>query len=117
MVSVFDRNAKEPWYLLTNLHDAPHKIVQFYQRPMWIEAMFRDLKNRNWGLGLDHVKLSSPERNDRHFLILALAYLFLCAFGATAEKLGLAEPPNATRTRTRDDIGSHRQLLRRTGPN
>lgn len=101
LVSVFDRDAKEPWYLLTNLPDAPHQIVQLYQRRMWIEAMFRDLKNRNWGLGLDHVKLSSPERNDRLFLILALAYLFLCAFGATAEKLGLAEPLKANTVRER----------------
>ena len=101
LVSVFDRKAKEPWYLLTNLADAPHHIVQLYQRRMWIEAMFRDLKNRNWGLGLDHVKLKAEQRNDRLFLILALAYILLCAFGAAAEKLGLAEPLKANTVRER----------------
>jgi hypothetical protein len=91
LVSVFDRNAKEAWYLLTNMDLLPHKIVQLYQRRMWIEAMFRDLKNRNWGLGLDHVKLSTPERNDRLFIVLALAYTFLCALGAAAENRGLSK--------------------------
>jgi len=49
--------------------------------------MFRDLKNRDWGLGLDMVRLSEPERHDRHFCIIALAYVLLCAFGAAAETL------------------------------
>lgn len=91
LVSVFDRNAHEAWYLLTNMDILPHTVVQLYQRRMWIEAMFRDLKNRNWGLGLDHVKLSSPGRNDRLFIVLALAYTFLCALGAAAENRGLSK--------------------------
>ncbi len=89
LVSVFERNAKEAWYLLTNMDILPHQVVQLYQRRMWIEAMFRDLKNRNWGLGLDHVKLTCPKRNDRLFMVLAIAYIFLCALGAAAEKLGI----------------------------
>ena len=55
---------------------------------MWIEAMFRDLKNRDWGLGMDKAKLTQKGRVGRHFLILALAYVFLVAFGAAA---GLGE--------------------------
>jgi hypothetical protein len=101
LVTVYARKSKEAWYLLTNMEEMPHKVVQLYQRRMWIEAMFRDLKNRNWGLGLDHVKLSSPERNDRLFIVLALAYIFLCAFGATAEKMGLAQPLKANTVRER----------------
>lgn len=101
LVSVFGKKCKEAWYLLTNRDDLPHQIVQLYQRRMWIEAMFRDLKNRNWGLGLDHVKLRSPDRNDRLFLILALAYILLCAFGAAAEKMGLAQPLKANTVRER----------------
>ena len=90
-VSVFARDAKEPMYLITNLEDkTPAQIVRYYQRRMWIEAMFRDMKNRNLGLGMDGVQLTTSERMTRHFLILALAYLLLCAFGAVAEKLNLA---------------------------
>lgn len=91
VVTVFDRDAKEPWYLVTDLQaEPPAEIVRIYKRRMWIEAMFRDLKNRDWGLGLDCVHLSEPERHDRHFIVLALAYAFLCAFGAAAETLGIA---------------------------
>ena len=81
-MTVFERDAKEAWYLATNLEfEAPAEIVRIYKRHMWIEAMFRDLKNRDWGLGLDQVRLSEPERHQRHFIVLALAYAFLCAFG------------------------------------
>lgn len=91
-VSVFARDAKEPMYLVTNLEDkTPAQIVRCYQRRMWIEAMFRDMKNRNLGLGMDGVQLTTTARMTRHFVILALAYLLLCAFGAVAEKLKLAD--------------------------
>ncbi len=92
LVSVYERDAKEPWLLVTNvMHESPRRIVARYKRRMWIEAMFRDLKNRDWGLGMDKAKLTKSERLDRHFLILALAYIFLTAFGAAAEKAGLGE--------------------------
>lgn len=88
LVTVFERDAEEPWYLVTSLEfEAPAEVIRIYKRRMWTEAMFRDLKNRDWGLGLDRVRLSSPERHDRHFIIIALAYVLLCAFGAAAETL------------------------------
>lgn len=91
LVTVFDKDAEEAWYLVTNREfEVPAEIVRIYKRRMWTEAMFRDLKNRNWGLGLDEVRLSTPERHDRHFCALALAYVFLCAFGAAAESLDIA---------------------------
>jgi hypothetical protein len=90
LISVHAAQAQEPWYLVSSVDEAPAaEIVRIYKRRMWIEAMFRDLKNRNWGLGLDNVRLSEPIRHDRHFLVLALAYAILCAFGAAAETLEL----------------------------
>ena len=92
LVSVFDRDAEEAWHLVTNLEFASAaQIVGIYKRRMWTEAMFRDLKNRDWGMGLDQVRLSKADRHDRHFGILALAYVLLCAFGAAAETLGIAQ--------------------------
>jgi len=91
VVTTFDSEADEAWYLVTNLDvEPPTEVVRIYKRRMWTEAMFRDLKNRNWGLGMDHVRLSQPERHETHFYILALAYVFLCAFGAAAETLDIA---------------------------
>ena len=102
LVTVFDREAKEAWYLVTDLEfDPPAEIVRIYKRRMWIEAMFRDLKNRDWGLGLEQVRLSEPQRHDRHFIVLALAYVFLCAFGAAAETLGIARMLQANTSKER----------------
>ena len=67
-----------------------NEVVRLYKRRMWTEALFRDLKNRDWGLGLDHVRISSADRHDRHFAILALTYVLLCAFGAAAETFAIA---------------------------
>lgn len=92
LVSTFRRDADEPLLLVTNLPDETSvEVVRHYARRAWIEATFRDLKNRNLGLGMDHVKLTTPSRLDRHFIILALAFIFLCAFGAVAESQGLGE--------------------------
>ena len=90
LVTVFEWEAKEAWHLVTDLElEPPAEVIRIYKRRMWIEAMFRDLKNRDWGLGLDQVRLSEPERHQRHFIMLALAYVFLCAFGAAAETVGV----------------------------
>jgi len=92
LVTVFGRENKEPWYLVTNLEaEPPAEIVRLYQRRMWIEAAFRDFKNRNWGMGMDRVRLTQRARIDRHFIVLALAYMFLFAFGAAAETQGLGD--------------------------
>ena len=101
LITTFAKKAKEPWYLVTNLKDIPAEIVRIYQRRMWIEEMFRDFKNRRWGLGLRGVELSEPERQDRLLSVLALAYVFLCAFGAAAETENIAETLKANTERSR----------------
>lgn len=92
LVSAHGEEASEPWILATNMdYTSAKDTVELYARRMWIEAMFRDLKNRELGLGMDRVRLSNAERFDRHFIILALAYLFLCAYGAVAEVARFAD--------------------------
>lgn len=112
LVSVFERKFEEAWYLVTSLDvESPAQIASLYKRRMWTEAMFRDLKNRDWGLGLDHVRLSAPEKHDRHFCILALAYILLSAFGALSEKIEIAKTLKANTRRERvmtlARIGNH----------
>ena len=87
---VWSEEAKEPWYLVTDLDLSARVIVGIYRKRMWTEATFRDLKERDWGLGLKKVRLSEPERHDRHFIVLFLAWLFLSAAGAMAESYGWA---------------------------
>ncbi len=90
-ITTYASKAQEPWYLVTNRCDIPPEIIRLYQRRMWIEEMFRDLKNRRWGLGLDAVELSTAQRQDRLWSVLAITYVFLCAFGAAAETEGIDE--------------------------
>lgn len=86
LITTYSREADEPWYLIVNIEDyGPEAIVDLYRKRMWTEAMFRDLKSRKWGMGLDEVQLSTVERTQRHFMIIMLAYVLLCAFGAIAE--------------------------------
>ena len=40
-------------------------------------------------MGMDQARLTQASRLDRHFIILALAYVLLFAFGAAAESLGV----------------------------
>lgn len=92
LVSVYAREANEPWYLITNIGDIePERVAALYTKRMWTEAMFRDLKNRHRGLGMDEVKLSTVERTEVHFIIVMLAYILLCAYGAFAEAQDFGE--------------------------
>ena len=101
LVSTWHQKAKQLWFLATNLDKIPQKIMRLYQRRMWIEAMFRDLKNRKWGLGFAGSNLLTQKREDRRWAVLALAYMFLMAYGAAAEEAGLAGNfvPNTVRER------------------
>ena len=102
LVSVYDREADEAWYLTTNIDDCDAAtIVALYRKRMWCEAMFRDLKNRNWGMGMDVVHLSSIERTETHFIIMMIAYIFLCAFGAFAEAKNFGETLKANTVQKR----------------
>lgn len=90
LVTAFDPEAKEPWYLITDLDEASVKeIVGIYRRRWWIETTFRDKKNRDWGLGLGSVFLKDYRRYERLFYIVTLAFIFLSAHGAAAEARGL----------------------------
>lgn len=102
LVTVFHRDADEPWYLITNIEDMPaNKVTDLYAKRWWTEAMFRDLKNRKWGLGMDEVKLTTLERTAAHFIVVAIAYILLCAFGAFAEEKNFGEQLKANTEKER----------------
>jgi hypothetical protein len=89
LVTAYDPNAKEPWYLVTDMDDAAAaEVVSIYRRRWWIETLFRDKKNRDWGLGLATVQLKDYRRYERLFYIVALAFILLSAHGAVAEAEG-----------------------------
>lgn len=112
LVTVFHREADEPWYLITNIKDTQaHQITAIYEKRWWTEAMFRDLKNRKWGMGINEVKLTTRQRTATHFIIVMIAYLLLCAFGAFAEAQDFGEQLKANTEKNRAlslaAIGNH----------
>ena len=102
LVTAYDPEAKEPWYLGSDLTDtsAP-EVVNYYRRRWWIEPSFRDNKNRDWGLGLAHVYLKDYRRYERLFYIVALAFILLSAHGALAEAEGFDKGLKANTRKTR----------------
>ena len=71
-----------PWVLLTDL--PPHQIgVCWYGLRVWIALGFRALKGVGWQW--QHTRRTDPTRVARHWLVLAVAMLWVLAYGTRAE--------------------------------
>lgn len=119
LVTTYDPKAREPWYLVTDLHEiSPEEVVSIYRRRWWIETCFRDKKNRDWGLGLDVVVLKDYRRYERLFYIAALAFIFLTAHGAVAEATGFADTlkANTRKVRVLNLMRTGYHFIKRHGP-
>ena len=89
VVCVHAKGMKEPWCLATNLTDASARtLINYYAKRWTIEPSFRDTKDLRFGMGMSTVRLSSPERRDRLWLINAFAVALLTLLGAAGESLG-----------------------------
>jgi Transposase DDE domain len=76
---------KEPWCLATNLPDVG-MALKAYQRRMWIEEMFGDLKRH--GFDLECTLLRHFERLSRLTLAVALLYVWLISIGSRTVRDG-----------------------------
>jgi hypothetical protein len=74
----------ECWFLMSSLCAGPAQISRLYGQRMTIEELFRDQKNKRNGWSLRDTKITRADRLDRLLLILAIAYLLLCAIGLVA---------------------------------
>ncbi len=89
VVCVHDAAMKEPWCLAASTPDATARaLITLYGRRWGIECGFRDAKNLRFGLGMGTIRVSTPARRDRLWLIAALAIAFLSVLGAAGEALG-----------------------------
>ena len=77
---------KEPWCLATNLPDRK-LVLQYYQRRMWIEEMFGDLKKH--GFDLECTMLRTAEHLSRLTLVVAYLFDWLISAGAKIIHIGL----------------------------
>jgi hypothetical protein len=76
---------KEPWCLATNLLDLP-MAVRFYERRMWIEEMFGDLKKH--GFNLERTMLRHFLRLSRLTLVVAILYVWLVSIATRVIRSG-----------------------------
>jgi len=76
---------KLPWLLATNL-ESPLATRKAYQRRMWIEESFGDMKSNGFDLESTHLRHFS--RLSRLTLAVVLLYVWLLAFGSRVIKSG-----------------------------
>jgi hypothetical protein len=82
LLVVWDIDQPEPWIVLTDL--APDQVgVAWYGLRIWVELGFRALKRLGWQW--QKTRRTDPERIARHWLVLAVATLWVLAYGTRAE--------------------------------
>jgi hypothetical protein len=89
VVCVQDPEMKQAWCLATSSTNATAKqLTDYYGRRWGIECTLRDSKDLRFGMGLGTIRVKSPERRDRLWLINSFAVVLLTLLGAAGEALG-----------------------------
>jgi hypothetical protein len=83
LIVMWDEGQKEPWVILTDL-PVHRDAVVWYGLRFWIELGFRALKGV--GLHWERTRRYSPDRVARHWLTLAVATLWILAYGTRLEQ-------------------------------
>jgi hypothetical protein len=103
VVCVRETDMKQAWCLATNSTDETAKDLTWFYGSRWgIEAGLRDTKDLRFGLGMGSMRVNSPERRDRLWLLNAFAVVLLTLLGAAGEALGYDRflKSNTTKRRT-----------------
>jgi hypothetical protein len=77
----------EPWYLLTPQRMSARRMINTYERRMWIEEMFGDFKGHGFDLETTHLR--DPKRIARLVWGVCMAFVWLIAVGSWVIKRGL----------------------------
>lgn len=107
LVVIWAQGQKDPWVLLTDL---PPTVVgpSWYALRFWIELGFRALKGVGWRW--EHMRRQEPRRVRRHWLVLAVATLWVLATGTRAEDAAaLGRDPSRLRHPV-PPVAQHRQI-------
>jgi hypothetical protein len=103
---LWGEQAQERWALVTN--DVTLTGWEYAQR-MWIEEAFRDLKSHGWQI--EGASQMSPERMERLWIVLVVAYAWMLLLGAAVVAQGLG----AACKRRSDGVRVRRWSLFREG--
>jgi hypothetical protein len=85
VIGWWDRDCKEPLYLVTNM-DVLDEACHWYRKRMCIETFFSDQKTRGFHLDKSHLK--EPVRLARLMMATCLAYIWIVFLGAFAKQTG-----------------------------
>lgn len=89
VVCVQAKGMKEPWCLAASAADADaQNLIKLYAKRWSIECGFRDTKDLRFGMGMGSLRVKTPDRRDRLWLLNALAVALLTLLGAAGEALG-----------------------------
>jgi hypothetical protein len=103
VVCVHAKDMKEPWCLAASTTtDTAKQLMTTYGKRWGIESGFRDTKDLRFGMGMALIRVSTPERRDRLWLLNAFAVVLLTLLGAAGEALGYDRhlKSNTSKTRT-----------------
>ena len=102
VVCVRDPDMKQAWCLAASSTNATaQQLTSLYGRRWPIGCAFRDTKDLRFGMGLGTIRVKSPERRDRLWLINAFAVVLLTLLGAAGEALGYDRMLKASTTKRR----------------
>ena len=89
VVCVHAKDMKEPWCLAASTTtDTAKQLMTTYGKRWGIESGFRDTKDLRFGMGMASIRVSTPQRRDRLWLLNAFAVALLTLLGAAGEALG-----------------------------
>jgi hypothetical protein len=89
VVCVRETDMKQVWCLAASSADETAKDLTWFYGSRWgIEAGRRDTKDLRFGMGMAAMRVNSPERRDRLWLLNAFAVVLLTLLGAAGEALG-----------------------------
>jgi Transposase DDE domain len=89
VLCVHDKAMKEPWCLAASSKNLrASQLIKLYAKRWSIECGFRDSKDLRFGMGMASVRISTPARRDRLWLISAFAIALLTLLGEAGEALG-----------------------------
>ena len=78
LVARWDEEYQDPWLIVTDL--LPRQAdVAWYAMRAWIECGFKDTKRGGWNW--HHTKMEDPGRAERHWLVMAVATLWVVSVG------------------------------------
>ena len=103
VLCVRDKDMKQAWCLVTSRAEATANDLKGLYGKRWaIECGFRDTKDLRFGMGMASIRVSTPARRDRLWLLNALAVALLTLLGAAGEALGYDRhlKSNTTKRRT-----------------